>query len=149
MPAELPTAESVEGWVAGLRAEIDRLDHDLAPILAKREQLRRQLELLERLRESFVAKETMATQESVGTPAPGESIRDYVIARATELLEEEAGPLHINELHARFLNRGFEVPGAGEPVNITSHIRHSDNIVSPKKGIYVLTHYATNADTTQ
>lgn len=66
------------------------------------------------------------------------SVREYVIAKTRQLLAEEGGTLHIHEIHARFLSRGFEVPGAGEPVNITAHIRHDRNIVSPAKGMYKL-----------
>jgi hypothetical protein len=61
-----------------------------------------------------------------------------VIDRAAEILRAEGRPLHINDLHARFLERGFTVPGAGKPVNLIVHLRSAEEIASPMRGVYGL-----------
>jgi hypothetical protein len=46
--------------------------------------------------------------------------------------------MHINDLHARFVERGLSVPGAGKPVNLTVHLRAAEEIASPTRGVYAL-----------
>ena len=62
----------------------------------------------------------------------------YVIEQAVEILRGEGHPLHINEIHARFLERGSTVPGAGKPVNLTVHLSGAEEIASPSRGVYGL-----------
>ena len=134
-----PSLPEIEAWIAGVRSDIEATNLEIAPLMEKRERLKRQLELLERLQESM---DVAGGGSPVDIPSPRSvSVREYVISRAVQLLDEEAGPLHINELHARFLSRGYQVPGSGAPANITAHIRHSDLIISPKKGEYILTRH--------
>ena len=101
-----PTTPKVRKWLSSVQARLDRVSSQLAPLLEKRERLRNRIEILHSLLSSLK-----------GEPARDRvdgSTRHYVISRAVELLEEEGGPLHINELHARFRQRGYEVPGAGD-----------------------------------
>jgi hypothetical protein len=64
------------------------------------------------------------------------SVRDRVQAQAAEILTEAGRPLHITELHAEFIKRGFEVPGAGKPNNVTVHLSDAADIVSTSRGYY-------------
>lgn len=74
--------------------------------------------------------------EATSTNGGGQT-REYVVSRALEILRDE-GPMHINDLHARFIDRGYDVPGAGAPVNLTVHIRRSNAIWSPSRGVYAI-----------
>jgi hypothetical protein len=69
---------------------------------------------------------------------PTGSIGEYVRDRAEEILREHGGPMHVNEIHARFLRSGLFVPGAGKPVNLIVHLRKGPGIVSPGRGMYAL-----------
>lgn len=136
MSKQTPTRTDVKRWIAGVEQELAVVDRELQPLVARQKALEDRLNLLRQLAGSL----------DEGVPVPPESdssrsstkIQDYVIERAVSLLREEGGPLHINEIHARFLQRGYRVPGAGRPVNLTAHIRDSESIVSPKRGFYGL-----------
>lgn len=107
----------------------------LGPLLAEQRQLEERRGLLQSLLRSFEA--TGPNGSGAETRGAG-SVARYVVERAVEILREEGGPLHINHIHARFVERGFNVPGAGKPVNLTVHLRSSEEIVSPIRGVYCL-----------
>lgn len=116
-----------------LKSRIKRLDSEIAALISERDALAAVLEVISSTEERIESGVRPNRQR-----IPHGSVRDYVIMKTRQLLREEGGPLHIHEIHARFVNRGFEVPGAGQPVNITAHIRHDEKIGSPSKGIYDL-----------
>ena len=59
-------------------------------------------------------------------------------SQVAEVLDGRSEPTHINDIWAEFKRRGWTVPGRGDPANITAHLTGSVEIVSPKRGYYVL-----------
>lgn len=150
MKTETASVAAVEKWLDGLQQEIAQVRSQLAPLLEEEQRLLEREGLLRSLLASLggsvdseprvsASPPTQPTAASNGQqpPAAG-SVRQQVIDRAAEILREAGSPLHINDLHARFLSHGYPVPGAGRPANLTAHLGRSDVIVSPKRGIYGL-----------
>jgi len=69
-----------------------------------------------------------------GTELIGPRVRRQV----REILTDAGGELSINDIHAEFLRRGYDVPGQGRPANITIHLSGSEEITSPARGLYRL-----------
>jgi hypothetical protein len=122
-----------------------RLSAEIQPLLDEQARLRAREALLLRLLESFAAPSSTAshlTSEAAGPSAArgfGEgSVKDYVRRCATEILKASQQPLHINQVHAEFVSRGFRIPGAGKAANLTAHLGRADGIVSPGRGLYAL-----------
>lgn len=145
MKSQEPTRQQVEIWLTAVHGEIEELDERLAPLLEERRRLEARLGLLKDLLSSF-GPPSLNGEGSTGLRAAGNgSIGDVVREQAEEILRDAGGPLHINEIHRRFLERGFAVPGAGKPVNLTAHVRHSQTIVSPARGTYGLIEHVGSA----
>lgn len=112
----------------------------MQPLLDEQRRLEDREALLRDLLRSFESPASKnGSTESASTPAAAGSIGQYVVDRAVEILRETGEPLHINDLHARFLARGFTVPGAGTPANLIVHLRKASEIASPQRGMYGLT----------
>jgi hypothetical protein len=139
MSTTSPTALEVQRWLDGLDKERRDLDNRLQPLLEERSLLDDRERLLKELLASF------GRDRNPGMSLPpleshlqSGSVKEYVVSHAMEILREAGEPLHINELHRRFRQKGYRVPGAGEPVNLTTHIRDVEAIRSPVRGIYGL-----------
>jgi hypothetical protein len=139
------TAKEVEAWLAAVRDDLHRLDSQLGPLLEEQQRLQSRELLLKNLLDSFGNRREpgdtsarVATLSSSSSANGSHTVADYVIERAIEILREEGKPLHINDLHAGFLRRGFAVPGAGKSANLIVHLRRSSEIASPRRGIYGL-----------
>lgn len=132
-----PTENDLRSWLDAIDAELGLVGDRLRPLLEEREKLMERREIVTQLLESISGSSSNRGKKNQKQKQKG-STGSYVIEHAIELLEEEGGPLHINELHARFLQKGYAIPGSGAPVNITSHIRNSKKIVSTSRGIYDL-----------
>jgi hypothetical protein len=131
------TARQVRGWLATVEVDLQAVDQKLKPLLEEQRQLEQREELLRHLLASFDQAPTDRPGAGATETRNG-SIGEYVIGRAAVILREEGAPLHINDLYARFVERGYKVPGKGRPVNLTVHLRSTDRIVSPQRGIYGL-----------
>jgi len=133
-----PTRETVDSWLAAVRADLTRIAGELQPLLDEQARLRAREALLVRLSDSFTSPNPVMAEETAGAiPADG-SVKDYVRACAVEILKASDQPMHINQLHAEFLARGFRVPGAGRPANLTAHLGRAEGIMSPGRGLYAL-----------
>lgn len=135
------TADEVRTWLAAVEVDLRRVAERLTPLLDEQRQLEERQALLQGLLRSF----EQSAPNGTGAPARGRatgSVARYVVERAMEILRDEGRPLHINDLHAKFLERGFAVPGAGKPVNLIVHLRGDQEIVSPMRGIYALAEQA-------
>jgi hypothetical protein len=130
------TAGQVRAWLSEVEAELGAVANKLEPLLAEQRQLDERRSLLQSLLRSFEATGPNGTGAAARTAG---SVARYVIDRAAEILRDEGRPLHINDLHAQFIERGFTVPGAGKPVNLIVHLRGAEEIASPMRGIYGLT----------
>jgi hypothetical protein len=130
------TRAEVRAWLSAVEADLRALDTKLEPLLGEQSRLKERKTLLQSLLRSFEAGAN-GTAPSPTVKSAG-SVARYVVDCAAEILRDEGRPLHINDLHARFGERGFTVPGAGKPVNLIVHLRGSDEIASPTRGIYGL-----------
>lgn len=142
--AHEPTREDITGWLEAVQEELDRLHDRLSPLLEEQRRLEARQALLKDLLSSFDVPHGATSSDEAGRPSwalaiqPTASIGDYVRDQAAEVLREAGRPLHINEIHAEFEQRGLHVPGAGRPVNLTVHLRKDPNIVSPSRGMYAV-----------
>ena len=59
-------------------------------------------------------------------------------AEVIATLREAGKPLHIKELVEAIRSRHVRIPGRGEPANLIAHIRRSEEIVRPSRGVYGL-----------
>jgi hypothetical protein len=143
---EEPSHEEVVAWFNAVQADIAKIDEHIAPYLDRRRRLESRQTLLKDLLSSFEAADV---HDAVEAPPEHEllspsfsrpqsvGVGEYVRGHAEEILRAE-GPMHINDLHSRFLAKGLEIPGAGEPVNLIVHLRKDPGIVSPARGMYAL-----------
>jgi hypothetical protein len=132
----------VAAWIAGVRSDLGRVDAALAPLVEEQARLRSREALLMKLLHSFdgVVEATTATPgEEPREVVPEGSMREYVREHALAILHDRGGaPMHINDLHAQFVARGYRVPGAGRPANLTAHLGRCEGIVSPSRGFYAV-----------
>lgn len=139
-----PTATEVRQWIAELEREAESLQAKLDPLLKNQAAFEERLGIMRRLLAS-VTSQGAATNGSGGVNGSSghdgdrsASVRDRVVNDAIVVLRDAGVPMHINEVHAEFIRRGFEVPGAGKPANITVHLSGESTIVSPSRGYYAL-----------
>lgn len=137
-----PTAQQVLQWLTVIDADLSQVQASIDPLLDEQTRLQERRQLLQRLLGSL--ERGPATEENAESPEPptlvsgngASSIRERVHAHAVAVLQEAGRDLHINEIHMEFVKRGFPIPGAGKPVNITVHLASSPVIQSPKRGFY-------------
>jgi hypothetical protein len=129
-------ADEVRSWLQTVRSDLAAIEERLQPLLQEQARLEDREALLHNLLESFGAGEPSANGAVAQSSG---SIGDYVVARAVEILTDAGSPMHINDLHAAFRERGLRIPGAGTPANLIVHLRKSPEISSPQRGIYGLT----------
>lgn len=138
-----PRREEAAAWLSAVREDLERVAAAIEPLLVEQTRLRSQEALLLRLVQSFDSSESVeggqvATVTVAAPPVQG-SVRDHVCANVAEILREHGGgPMHINDIHAKFLASGIHVPGAGRPANLTAHLSRCSDIVSPNRGFYQL-----------
>ena len=140
-----PGRETVESWLASVRSDLSRLAADIEPLLAEQARLRDREALLVKLLQSISpepARVPAASESSKGGPAAHSqdgSVLEYVRTCVLDILRGKGGgPMHINDIHARFLAMGFRVPGAGRPANLTAHLGRCPGITSPSRGFYAI-----------
>lgn len=138
-----PTPEEAQAWLDAVDRDLVQLQATLEPLMATQLRLQERRTILKELLASFgddsgAPRVAASHVEPAKTSVARESVKDRVHRQALTILGESEGLLHINDLHKEFLQRGFEVPGAGRPVNITVHLSGSDQIVSPERGFYGL-----------
>lgn len=132
----------VKTWLADVQDELRQLEQKLQPILGEQRRLEERETLLRNLLASFEPATLGNEGAGLGESARRNgSVREYVVARATDILRDEGRPLHINDLHARFIDRGYTIPGKGKPVNLIVHLQNADEIASPQRGLYGLTEH--------
>ena len=143
MTTQAIDSSQVEVWLNTLREEKAALEARLVPLLEERRRLEEQEEILLKLLVTTNGGATPADAQPSSTVSrtpvsAGSTIREEVESKVIEILDDAGEPLHINEIHTRYRERGWKVPGAGAPANITSHIGKSSRIKSPRRGIYQL-----------
>lgn len=153
-----PDAAAVRAWLAAVRSDLSEVVRKMEPLVAEQNRLRAREQLLVSLLhglEHGAAPEPKRapTKGPIALPASSDespdasaadiiaasgSVRDYVWRGVRAVLSDSAGPLHINDLHARFIARGLRVPGAGRPANLTAHLTRCPGVTSPRRGFYAL-----------
>jgi cell division septum initiation protein DivIVA len=134
------TADEVRTWLDGVQSDLRTIGHKMAPLIEEQRRLEEREELLRDLLKSFERSAVSSDRgEEPAIPAESGAVGQYVVARAVEILREAGEPLHINDLHARFLANGHTIPGAGAPANLIVHLRKAPEIASPQRGLYGLT----------
>ncbi len=138
MPArEGPDPAQVEQWLEQVDEAIGSLQIRLEPLLLEQARLQDRRLLLKELLASLG--EGRPSADLGTTPATThESTRDRVHRQAVEIFSELGRPLHVHELHAEFVKRAYEIPGAGKPSNITVHLSGWADIASPGRGVFGL-----------
>jgi len=144
----MPERAEVEVWLASVRSELTRVAGAIEPLLVEQGRLRERESLLVKLLQSLdpsssSARSSSETNAEVSVHPPSAahdgSVLAYVRACVLEILGEKGGgPMHINDIHSRFVAKGFRVPGAGRPANLTAHLGRCDGIISPSRGFYAI-----------
>jgi hypothetical protein len=141
-----PERRDIEAWLAGVRAEIERVGAAIEPLMAEQARLREREALLLKLLRTLDDGAQTATSTAAVTAVVSEasrmiqgSVLEYVSSGVLEVLREHGGgPMHINDIFSKFMAKGFRVPGAGRPANLTAHLARCEGIVSPSRGFYAL-----------
>jgi hypothetical protein len=146
--ASEPSPEVIQAWIDGETRRLDALRDRLAPLLEEERRIQDRLARLKDLLSAYAspdASEVMGVEAAVGAergihrgPQPEESIRDRVRRQATDILRAAGEPLHIGAITEVFRERGWPVPGRGQPANITVHLSGAPNIVPTGNGYYRL-----------
>ena len=156
----LPETQQIQEWIdlldaktAKLQSSIDPLVQEQVTIAERRRLLVDLLASFERERSSMTSPGRRPASTASSSPQPralepvvraaparngGETIGQRVRRQVGDILTANGGQMQINDIHAEFLRRGYEVPGQGRPANITIHLTGSDEIISPARGIYRL-----------
>lgn len=140
---------ALEALVAAARAELEELDARIAPLLSERSLLQDRVTALEHVLSLYtngaaprpvpnvtrgeIPGSAGSTQPKTGSIR--ETVRDQVRAI---LADADGAPMHIIDIHSAFETRGWKVPGAGSPANITAHLSNCPDIHSPKRGFWTL-----------
>src|SRR5436309_15494398 len=124
-----PSPDQIQEWLEDVDTEITAIQAQIEPLLTEQTRLHERRVLLKELLASF------GERPSPDAPTPrlhlGETTRERIHRQTVDVFTQVGRALHINELHAEFLRRGYEVPGAGKPNNITVHLTGWPDVVSP------------------
>jgi len=132
------SAEQVERWLEQVDGSLVNLQARLEPLLEEQARLQERRLLLKELLASFGDRPSAMDASTTTGSASRESTRVRVHRQAVGIFEQVGRALHTNDLHAEFLRRGYEIPGAGKPNNITVHLTGWPDIASPERGVYGL-----------
>jgi hypothetical protein len=131
--------KEVDGLIRETQELINDLSEQLAPLLANQARAQERLRLLKELRSTFPAHPGVEDhQVSPPLQTGASSTRERVQTCVRQLLSETSDPLHTSDLHRLFLERGWPIPGAGRPGNISAHLTEAKGICSPRRGYWAL-----------
>lgn len=150
----MPGRDQVEAWLANIRSEIDRVGAAIEPLMAEQARLRERealvMKLLRTMDDGALAPTSTAPVTAAVTEATRiieGSVLDYVRKGVMEVLRDHGNaPMHINDIFSKFIAKGYRVPGAGRPANLTAHLARCEGIVSPSRGFYALESGTVNHD---
>ncbi len=126
-------------WETLLSSELEELSRQREDLEARFQKVSRKLELVRQMRsleEPCSADDSLEKQKPVifenrATPA---TVRELT----HKILTDAAGPLHINDIHRHFLDKGYPIPGAGTPFNILVHLVNDKAFVRVARGTYAI-----------
>lgn len=143
-----PSADEVRAWLREIDQGILRIQQQLEPLLQEQGRLRERRELLGELLTSFGDDPPAPVEgqdseavvhgatRAVSSSARRETVRERVHREVVSVLKEIGRPLHINDLLAEYVKRGYKVPGQGKAANISVHLSGWDDIEIPERGVY-------------
>lgn len=131
--------EHFDEWVEGLKAELEGLLKQRAELETKIRHLSKKMELVRQMRaleqtpgvEQALIVAPSEVSEARATP---QSVKETV----RSILTESSRPLHISEIHRRFVDAGYPIPGGGTPFNILAHLVNDKGFVRVARGTYAL-----------
>ncbi len=133
--------------MVGLQESVSTRRSQLASLSADLQKEERELLLLSevaRLRGLTVdgLTEAVETESEAGFLASDQAhelaTRSPLVEGVLRILRENGAPMHIQDLLARLQGAGVDIPGRGSSANLIAHIRNSDEIVRPVRGMYGL-----------
>lgn len=135
---------SVDALIQEVQSAKAAVDEVLSPLLQEQARLDARLKLLKELRSTYAVSPADASQAAPGhaeshLSALGTGTAARIQAQVAEVLgDNDGGPLHSSDIHREFVRRGWPVPGAGRPNNITAHLTAAPGIISPQRGYWAL-----------
>ena|ERR1039457_6683402 len=128
-----------DAWVAELKAELDVLLKQRSDLETKIRHLSKKMELV---RQMHALEQGPGNDESAPSPmqknADGRATPQSVKETVKKILSESAKPIHISEIHRRFIEAGHPIPGSGTPFNILAHLVNDKGFVRVARGTYAL-----------
>jgi hypothetical protein len=127
----------LQQWEQSLSTEVEALKKRRADIDADIQQQLKKLELVRQMlaleggSPDHAGDQPLAASEARATPT---GVREATKAILTEI----GHPLHINDIHQAFIDRGYPIPGGGTPFNILVHLAKSSGFVRVARGTYAL-----------
>lgn len=156
MPEEPTSYEDdlvrVDEMIAEVEAARETVAAKLTPLLQEQARLDARHKLLKELRSTYSAFPSMDSSSQLpfasrAVTVGGISAR--IRSQVAEILREHGGgPMHSNDLHREFVRRGWPIPGAGKPNNITAHLSSAPGVISPQRGFWALGDSAEDHRTT-
>lgn len=134
-------------WIEDCERELAVVDQELIEVTKRHSQLRRRLDMLLGLRSSFETSEGGSSSVSTSSALDGfelfvgprgRGVKERIVSQTRGVLQDAGRPLHISEILEAFRLHGYEIPGKGEPVNISVHLSKTDQVVLTGRGQYGL-----------
>lgn len=122
-------------WEATLRAESESLRSERSRIEADLQRVSKKLELVRQML-SLEHSPNPSTPQSDLTE--GKATPSGVKEMTSKILAESGSPMHISEIHRKFVERGYPIPGQGTAFNILAHLVNDKTFVRVARGTYAL-----------
>lgn len=144
---------AVQTMLSAAQRRMEEVTKAIEPLGHERAVLEVRVKMLKELLGTYVVTPDAVTSiDAAGSaydndsPSGPESTAERVRRQVSVLLSDAGRPLHTNDIHARFLERGWPIPGAGNPGNITAHLSHAPDVYSPQRGFWTLGPNPNSAD---
>ena len=128
--------EDLQAWELTLVAELNELRSRRSDLDLEIQRVSKRLDLVKQmvaLDGAPLADQQMERPTGELRPTPAN-----VCESAKTILLECGHPLHINDIHRMFAEKGYPIPGGGTPFNILVHLTNSKQFVRVARGTYAL-----------
>ena len=130
--------EKLQQWERSLAAELEEMKKRRVGLDTDIQQRSKKLDLVRQML-ALEAGDSGARDIQVSGSAEVRATPAGVREAARVILTDAARPLHINDIHRQFIDRGYAIPGGGTPFNILVHLVKSSGFVRVARGTYALT----------
>jgi len=131
------TTRQIEELKARLSSRLAEVEEQLRPLQAEAGKIRTQLDLIAKLirvSSTDAIEKNANREEGTDESSAGESPTDTI----AQILSISDGPLHISEIHNRYLATGKMVPGKGTESNLIAYMVRDPRFRRVAKGTYAL-----------